>query len=456
MNKSNRILQTLLILLITSITLTAQCSAAEDPKKPLAIGFGENERYILYSNGEIHKLLSGNQTIKHSRIDFTSSEAEPAIIDFEIYEQNLYLYQYTSLTATSGKTTITIYNLTNGEKAFTKTYKFTVIQENQTQKVTGEMVQAASACSKGFALIKANTTHALIEAYRLEQGKIKLKATYGGRMAMTLHRYGDTIIAATYKIEYKNNTLWPTPQITDLLENKTILELPSLVPVAAMAYPFIQIFNKNGLWESYVSVYNPTMKRMEYYLAYPKNFYELEGPAKVSPYIDYLILDQKTASKITFKNGQNITLNQKLSIIPQGAHIPLDPKDGILDANPTNKTLLAKTVQGDKAKILLITEKTTKEIYTLNAEKASKTEGFYAALTQNTAYIIDPEKNKILAIQLENQEKTDAWPTATLAIAISSATIVAAITAIVIIRRKAKLKQAKSEKSKAKASKIKP
>ncbi|MEM1551215.1 MAG: hypothetical protein QXH03_00910 [Candidatus Bathyarchaeia archaeon] len=453
MNKNNKILQTLLILLIASATITTKCLPSENAKKPLAIGFGENERYILYNNGEIHKLLSQNQTEQFSKISFKSEEAESAIIDFEIYEENLYLYQYTSLTATSGKTTITVYNLTNGEKTYTKTYEFTVTQENQTQKVIGEMVQAASACKKGFAVIKANTTHAQIEAYSLEKGKIQLKATYSGRMAMTLHRYGDTIIAATFKIEIKDNKTWVTPQITDLMENKTLLQLPSLVPVAALAYPFIQVFNKNGLWESYVSVYNPTMKRMEYYLAYPEKFQELEGPAKVSPYMDYLILDQKTGSKITFKNGQNITVNQKLSIIPQGAHIPLNPQNGILDANPTNKTLLAKIVGDDKAKILLITEKTTKTIYTLNATKALKTEGFYAALTPDTAYIINPEKSELVAISLENQEKTNNWP-ATLIIAIGFTTIaVTATTAIIIVRRKAKSKQEKGEKSKAKTPK---
>ena len=439
-----------------STTLTPNFSKGENPQKPIAIGFGENERYILYSNGEVHKLLSPNQKELLTKIDFTSSEAESAIVDFEIYGQNLYLYQYTSPTATSGKTTITVYNLTNREKIYTKTYEFQVTQENQTQKVVGEMVQAASACTKGFAVIKANTTHAQIEAYSIEQHKIHLKAIYSGRMAMTLHRYNDTLVAATFKIEKKDDKTWVTPQITDLMENKTLQEFPSLVPVAALAYPFIQIFNKNGLWECYVSVYNPTMKRMEYYLAYPEKFSELEGPAKVSPYMDYLILDQKTGSKITFKNGQNITINQKLSIIPQGAHLPIDPKEGILDVNPKNKTLLAKTVKDNEAKILLITEKTTKIIYTLNAAKASKTEGFYAALTQNTAYIIDPLKNELVAISLENQEKIDNWPTTALAITIASAAAATAIIAIVITRRKAKLKRAKSEKSKTKQQKTNP
>ncbi|MEM2194124.1 MAG: hypothetical protein QW803_06605 [Candidatus Methanomethylicia archaeon] len=392
-----------LLTLLLIVLATLKCSA-EDLGNPIALGFGGNERYVLYSNGEIHKLLSQNRTEPLSKISFISRGVEYSIIDFEIYEQYLYLYLYVSPTEKSGKTIIAVYNLTSGEEIYMKTYEFTVTQQNQ---VLGEMIQAASACRKGFAIIKANTTHALIEAYRIEQGGIRLKAVYSGRMAMTLHRYGDTLIAASFKIEIKNGKQWITPQIVDIMENQTLLELPSLVPVAALAYPFIQVFNKNGVWESYVSVYNPIMKRIEYYVAYPEKFYELEGPVKVSSYMDYVILDQKTVSKIIFRNGQDITVNQKLSIIPQGVYLPLNPKNGILDVDVEGNALLVRVVEEDKAKILYITGKSVSEIYVLNASSSMKTEGFYAVLVGDTVYILNPENHKLTSITLNMEVKTN-------------------------------------------------
>jgi hypothetical protein len=454
----NRIRQTLpLLLLIISTMLTVKtvshpvhCSASENEKTPLALGFGENERFVLYSDGEVHK-LTPNQTVPIAKIDFTSQEVESAMVDFEVYGQNLYLYQYTSPTSTSGKTTITVYNLTTGNKTFTKAYAFTVTQQNQTQKVSGQMVLAASACPKAFAVITANTTHSLIEVFKQKPEGFEKTATYSGRMAMAIYRYNTTLLAATFKIEYKNNSTWVTPQITDIVENKTLFTLPALTPVAAMAYPFIQVFNRNNAWECHVTVYNPIMNRMEYYIVYPEKQGLTDSNATtVSPYMDYLITDQQKNSKITFKNGESITVNQKLSIIPQGAYIPLNPQNGTLDANPQNKTLLAKIVEAEKAKILYITEKSTKELYTLSAQSASKTEGFYAALTQNTAYIINPENHQLIKMEITLQKQNQnnpQQPQTTLIIA-ATATICTATAITISIRIIKKRKTRVSETSK--------
>jgi hypothetical protein len=256
-------------------------------------------------------------------------------------------------------------------------------------------------------------------------------------MAMAIYKYNDTLVTATFKVEFKNNVTWVTPQITDIVENKTLFTLPALTPVAALAYPFIQVFNRNKAWECHVTVYNPKMNRMEYYIVYPEKQGLIDSNATtVSPYMDYLLIDQQKGSKITFKNGETITTTQKLSIIPQGAYIPLNPQNGTLDANPENKTLLAKIVEGDKAKILYITEKSTKELYTLSAQSASKTEGFYATLTQNTAYIINPENHQLIKIEITGQKQNQnnpQQPQTTLIIA-ATATICTATAITISIR----------------------
>jgi len=439
----NRVKRVPLSLLMISVMLMAeaitpaQTSSAEEAKKPLALGFGENERFILYSNGEVHRLLSQNQTLPLSKIQLLGEVVEATIIDFEVYGQNLYLYIYTSLNSSCGRTTVAVYNLVSGEKTFTKTYKFAVTQENQTQKVIGNMVLAASACPHAFAVITANTTHSLIEVYREKRGGFEKTATYSGRMAMSIYRCNETLIAATFKAEIKDNMPWITPQITDIVENKTLFSLPALIPVAALVYPFIQPFNRNNTWECHVTVYNQRMNRMEYYIVYPEKQGLIDSNATtVSPYMEYLIIDQKRGSKIIFSNGETITVAQKLSIIPQGAYMPLDPKNGVLDANPANKSILAKVVEGDKAKILYLTQKSTIELYTLNASSTSKMVGFHAALVQNTVYIINPENNNLLALSLKNIEnREDNWGlTAAIALAGITITLIIILSRIIKIR----------------------
>jgi hypothetical protein len=442
----NRVKRIPLLLLIISIMFIAEAitlthiSSAEEAKKPLALGFGENERFTLYSNGEVHRLLSQNQTLPLSKIQLAGEVVGATIIDFEVYGQNLYLYIYTSLNSSWGRTTIAVYNLVSGEKTFTKTYEFAITQENQTQKVMGNMVLAASACPHAFAVITANTTHALIEVYKEKHGGFEKTATYSGRMVMSIYRYNETLIAATFKAEMKDSMPWITPQITDIVENKTLFSLPALIPVAALAYPFIQPFNYNNTWECHVTVYNQRMNRMEYYIVYPEKQGLIDSNATtVSPYMEYLIIDQKKGSKIIFNNGEAITVAQKLSIIPQGAYMPLDPKNGVLDANPANKSILVKVVEGDKAKILYLTQKSTIELYTLNASSTSKTEGFYAALVQNTVYIINPENHDLVAISLKNIEEQKGNWGLTVAITLAGTTIILVVTLLLIMHHKSKM-----------------
>ncbi|MEM2950630.1 MAG: hypothetical protein QXV52_06015 [Nitrososphaeria archaeon] len=402
--------------------------------QPLVIGFGENERYLLYDNGKVYKLLDNGQMKYFSYINLTVYEIDDAIVDFEVYGSYLYLYTYRSHNQFKGETIVTVYSLESGERIYQKVYLFNITSENRVQ---GNMVLSAAACQKGFSVITGNTTHSLIEVYQEKLGQLQLTRVYSGRMAMSLYRSGDTLLAATFKVEYKNNTPWVTPRITDLMENKTIFELPALIPVAALAYPFIQVFNRKGLWECHVTVYNPIMNRIEYYIVYPEKQTLLDTrETKVSPYMDYLITSQSRGSQITFKDGYNITVSQKLSIITQGAHIPLDPVNGTMDSNIENKTILAKIVEGEKAKILFIKENFVKEIYTLNAKVASKTKGFYAALTNDTVYIVNPETHEPIIISLKEVDMNQSNMQYILLLILFSLIAIVALMVIIFYRKK--------------------
>ncbi len=425
-----------LIAALTIVILTSAAPASINDK-PIAIGFGDSSRYILYSSGYVYAVsISGETPV--GRIDLSGepwSNLESFIIDFEVYNEVLYLYAYRSINASAGETLIVVYNLSNGVRVFEKIYEFNVVDGNE---VRGDMVLTAIASPRGLAVLLANTTHSLIEVYSLCLSGLKQLATYNGRMAMSIYVFNDTLIAATFKVEFKNQTPWVTPQVVDLFRDETLFTLPALIPVAALVYPFIQVFNRGGLWECYVTVYNQLMNRMEYYLVYPEGR-DLIGyaEARVSPYMNYAIVEQQEGSKIMFRDGVNMTVGEKLSIVPQGAFIPLDPKNGVLDIDLDRKALLAKVVEGGNAKIIYVINNRVIEVYKLDASKASKAEGFYAALVGDKAYLINPETDELMVFNLEEEGGPQgvSWP-ANVFIAGVAAACIALATAIILRMRK--------------------
>jgi hypothetical protein len=299
------------------------------------------------------------------------------------------------------------------------------------------MVLAASACSQAFAVITANTTHSLIEVFRQESGGFWEEALYSGRMAMSIYRFNDTLIAAAFKVEVRDNVTWATPRIMDIVKGRVLFELPALTPVAMLAYLFIQAFNTRGSWFCHATVYNPLMNRMEYYIVYPEKQGLIDSTEMmVSPYMDYLVMSQGTGSKIMFENGENLTFPQRLSVIPQGAYVPLNPGNGVLDADPGGKAFLAKTVEGGNAKILYVTEKSMLEVYSLNASKASKTEGFYAVLVQDMVYMVNPENHQLVMLKTGGESEENP-PTMTIALILAVCiAFTLTVTALILYRRR--------------------
>lgn len=429
-----------LIAISAIMTLIAPITSASSSSKPLAIGFGDLGRYILYSNGYVYDVSISSGSLV-GRIDLSGepwSNIESFIIDFEVYDKTLYLYAYRSINASAGETLIVVYDLSSGSKVFENKYEFNVAESNE---VHGEMVLTAIASPKGLAVLLANTTHSIIEVYSSHLNEFKQIAIYSGRMAMSIYRFNNTLIAATFKVEFRNQTPWITPQITDLFKNKTLFTLPALVPVAALVYPFIQVFNRGGSWECYVTVYNQLMNRMEYYLVYPEGNDLIEYvEAKISPYMDYAIVEQDSGSKIMFRDGVNITLTQKLSIIPQGVFIPLNPENGILDVDLSRRAILAKVVEGGNARIIYITSDHTVELCKLKASKTNKMEGFYAALAEDKAYVINPETGELMIFELEELVKkpyNGLQPTTMIIASSIMACIAIVIVAVIRMRKRA-------------------
>lgn len=366
--------------------------------RPIAIGFGEKERYVLYENGYVYSL---NNLDYVGRIDINKDLANLYLIDFEIISNILYLYAYKNFNSSSGETNIMLFNVKSGKKIFDRIYRFNIID----RVIIGDIVLIAIATEKGFAIMKTNSTHALIEVYRVANNNVTHVHTFDGRITAFIYRYNDTLLAAIPSTEYGINDSRKIPKVVDIFENRSLFSLPSLLPVLALAHPFIQIYNRRGNWECYITVYNPIKNRIEHYVVFPEKYDLIEyNEVLVSPYMNYAIIKYKNSTKIMFKDDTNITINYRLSIIPQGAYMAFNSINGILDVDIEKKALLVKITENSNARIIYIEGGRIIELLKLNASEADKTKGFYGAISNEKIYIISNNTLTVIETKDLNRE----------------------------------------------------
>lgn len=397
----------LILLLLILLMLVIHHSDTEVhpyDSKPIAIGFGEGERYILYEDGYVQSLGSLNYI---GRIDIDADLASLYLIDFEIVSDVLYLYAYRSLNKTSGEINIILFNIRNGEKIYDRTYRFNIIDS----VVVGDMVIIAIASKKGFAVLKTNSTHSSIDVYKVINSNVTQVHIFDGSVTTFIYRYNGTLLAAVPAIEYGVEGFRKVPKVIDIFENRSLFNLPSLIPVLALAHPFIQVFNRRGTWECYVTVYNPIRNKIEHYVVFPEKYDLIEYyEVLVSPHMDYAIIKYENMSKIMFKDNINITINHRLSVIPQGTYIAFNSINGILDVDVEKKALLIKVIESDKAKIVYTEGERIVELLNLNAYEADKTKGFYGALSNRKVYIISNDTLTVIELKnLDGKIKYDTW-----------------------------------------------
>ena len=414
-----RFLTTLTILLCL---LFYTPSLRGDDGKPIAIGVGEKSRYVLYSDGYLYQLLESGELRQISKLNLDEELYKSYILDFEVYENVLYLYAYRSVNASSGLTLLKIYDLNNGGILFSREYRFNV-KEGKT--VYGQLVSTIIACSRGFAVLTVNSTKNIIVVFSKKDQSFTAVWIYDGRLAATVYNYNDTLIAPVLGFGEAEGRLYPLPTVVDLIENRILFSLPALIPVTALAYPLIQVSRVEANWTCYVSVLNPSTNKMEFYKVYPNNYTLFESnAAQSSPHLTYLIIDKPTGSGIVFPDGASIETRYRLSMIPCGVFIPINPSEGVLDVNVDDHSALIKIVSGDEAKIIYLENGSYREVYSLPVEHSSKLDGFYAALVGKTVYIIDPRKEELVTINPNNLINMAIY----IAIPVSAVTVAAILT----------------------------
>ncbi|OYT52792.1 MAG: hypothetical protein B6U76_09335 [Desulfurococcales archaeon ex4484_217_2] len=379
---------------------------------PIAIGYGVNERYILYSNGTIYEI--GEEGFRKT---FTlRKEALESIrnstINFEIHGNILFLYAHSPLNASKGASRIYVYDMNDNKLLFYKEFTYTIVNNT----VKGILLISASGSAKGLVLLVSNGSNITAETYVYKNSKFTKKFTYDGKVAFTIYKHGPSLLLPTLAKTMFRNREASVPVIVNALTNKTVFRLPSLIPVVVLAYPLIQIFKCKGEWFSYIVVYNRLTNRVEYYVSKADSMrFEEHSKVIVSPWLDYMVehIPTVNASKIMFKDGYSIVVGKDLSITPRGIFLPIDSPNSILDARIKGHVALVKITKGNITTIYLIDCKgKLHKVYKINSEYAFKTKGFYAAILNKKAYILDPLKKDLIEIDISEfiSEETSTTP----------------------------------------------
>ncbi|GEM_PF-2115195 len=396
----------LIILLLISSTNTYVY--ADDKYKalsyPIAIGYMGNNRFILYSNNTIYKILDdGSQEFLIS-IPASINISSYTIHEFTIVNNNICFFLYKNINKTAGYTRILVWDTTSKKIIFNKTFVFSLINKTA---VRGNLATIAAMTNKGLAVIISNTTSTYILVYKRINNTFKLFRTYDKTYSYTLYIYNNTILGIIpYIGTYYNRTVL-IPHLVDLFTNTSIFEIPSLIPVIPFGTPIVQIYKNMTSWIIHVTVINKLAHRIEYYITKPKS-YELKDASKASfsPILDCAVFETQNGAIILLPDGTKYFLNKYLPVLPREVFMLIDPPNGIIDVDQNNHRMLLKYNKGNITEIFLLENNKLHKIYELPAKYSYKSNGFYGTIKGNYAFLIDPEKHKLIKINLEEVLKS--------------------------------------------------
>ena len=385
-----RLINLVLTLLILNLTSSFGLNGLNE--KPLALGLGGGEKYVLFENGELFKLGSKGDLEKICRIKLPYYVYD-SWIEFQVEEDLLYLYSYKAI-GLRGSFFINLFNLTSSEELSELTFKF----ESKKGYVEGFLVLATSAQKEYLAVLGVNGTQTKMLIYRFNGTVIEKLNEFDGRLSLAAYGFNETF----YLPMVINNSVF----IVDVIKDRIMYSLPSLTPVIALSYPLLQLFYLNNSWIIYVTVVLPTAQTIDTYVVYPNSFTLNEGPlASVDPLQRYCVIQprHRNATTIIFPDNETIPTNYLLRCIPMGNWFSADPYQGVLDVDLAKHRALIKIVSGNESQIILIDGNSEKKIYSLPIEGSFRRKGFYATIVEDSIYVIDPRENRLIKINVKEE-----------------------------------------------------
>ena len=389
----------LLLVLLLSVLTPTSIMCVEKEKIAIALGVDEDfSKYVLYSDGSIYRLK------EHGKIELIAkiNTSLPSNYWYEFFiskSKKLYLYSFNATKITKehivGKFILTIVPLNGENKVVKYEKKFEVL--NNTLK--GELVSAAINAKDNVLLQVFRGKEVRLELYTVKDN-ITLLKTYSGKYTFTPFKYGDKLLIVSIKKENDNILV---PIVVDAVSNKILYTLPSLIPVVELANPVIQLFHFNGKWKVYILVTRGLRGSMETYITEPESTRFFEYPLTyVNPLMHYAIIihRENNTSTILFKDGYKVNINYTLGLTALGSWLAMDPLNTVLDVDLKNHLVLAKIINGNVSKILVIHNGKQETITTLPAKKAFKEKGLHGVIVDNTVYLVDPDTQKLIVKEI--------------------------------------------------------
>lgn len=386
----------LILLLLLFPTITPIYSVKET--HIIALGIDENfSKYALHSNGLLYKLKEHGKKELVARLNI--SLPRNYWYEFFISDNKLFLYSFNATKISeehiTGEFVLTIIILNSGNKVIKYKKSFKIINNT----LEGKLVSAAISIGNYIVLQELGERRAYLNMYTVENNTVKLLRTFSGRFMLSPLKYGNMllIVSTTKEKDYL------VPIVVDAISSKTLYTLPSLTPVIELANPIIQPFYCNGKWKVYILVTHGLRGGIESYITEPESARFFEYPLTyVNPLMHYAIIihRENSTSTILFKDGYKVNINYTLGLTALGSWLAMDPLNTVLDVDLKNHLVLAKIINGNESKILLIHNGKQETITTLPAEKAFKEKGLHGVIVDNTVYLVDPDTQKLIVKEI--------------------------------------------------------
>jgi len=420
----------LIVLLILSYCLPTGLGKSLHPH-PMAIGFSRDERYILFSDNAIYRVLSNGSLELFAHLPETINLSGYTLLDFSVVGDQIVFYLYKTLNASRGYTRIFIVNR-DGEPLYDEVFEFSIVNGSH---VYGGLISVAAATTRGLAIMISNDTSSYILVYERSRDGFKLEKIYSGVYTFTLYIYGDSIVGVVPYTTISENRTTIVLHLVDLFTNESIFEIPSLIPVIPFATPIVQVFRNRNDWIIHVTVVNRIINRMEYYITKPSS-YELRDSlrASFSPTMDCAVLETVNGSAVVLSDGTMYFLNKYIPIAPRQIYMAIDPPNAVLDADVSTRRVLIKYSSGNKTSIYILQNNELLKIYELPAEYSYKVNGFYAALKGDYALIVDPQKHELVKIDLKTLQNPSRGTDMKLYIYTTVAAVSTASVAIIMLK----------------------
>jgi len=424
-----KLLAILIVLLPAFLHLSAELESQHS--YPVAIGFSGDERYILFSDNSLYRVLSNGSLELFARLPEALNLTGYTLMDFSVVEDQIVFYLYRALNASGGYTRILVVNR-GGETLFDEVFEFSVVNGTH---VYGNLVSAAAATIRGLAVMVSNSTSVYILVYEKSGDEFEPERVYSGVYTFTLYIYGDAIVATVPRTTVFENRTAVVPHLVDLFTNESVFELPSLIPVIPFATPVVQVFRNRSDWIIHVTAVNRILNRMEYYITKPGS-YELRDAmrASFSPTMDCAVLETVNGSAVVLSDGTMYFLNKYIPVAPRQVYMAIDPPNAVLDVDVAARRVLIKYSSGNKTSIYVLQNNELLKIYELPAEYSYKVNGFYAALKGDYALIVDPQKRELVKIDLETLQSSGGGADTKLYIYAAAAAVSTVSAAIITLK----------------------